>query len=175
MESRAQHFHDPFSHAMEIANSLNKPMSKYIASIKEGSDFALTEMQSIKEFVSGNSGTKFQTYVQLNPDFTTHLLYSRSAPVIPDYLRITFSRYRLSSHRLRVELGRYQGTPHDQRVCPCGMGVQDELHIFACPRVEDLLKTPNKTYNSPNDFFTDTKVEDLHVLHNVLKKLEYNE
>ena len=112
---------------------------------------------------------------QLNPDFAVHALYSPSAPVLPDYLRITFSRYRLSSHRLRVEIGRYQGTPHDQRVCSCGIGVQDEQHIFVCPRVKELLITPSRTYSSPNDFFEDTKIEDLHVLHKVLQKLSYNQ
>ena len=175
MASRTAHHQDPFSHAMEIVNSFNKPMSKYITSIKDGSNFALTELQGIKELVSSASGTKFRTYVQLNPDFAVHALYSPSAPVLPDYLRITFSRYRLSSHRLRVEIGRYQGTPHDQRVCSCGIGVQDEQHIFVCPRVKELLITPSRTYNSPNDFFEDTKIEDLHVLHKVLQKLSYNQ
>ena len=128
----------------------------------------------MKEFVASASGTKFQTYVKLNPDLSQHMLYT-SAPVVPDYLRITFSRYRLSSHRLRVEVGRYQGTSHDERLCSCGLGVQDELHIFMCPRVEDMLKTQAKVYVSPSDFFDDTKVEDLHVLHKVLKELEYKE
>ena len=150
-------------------------MTKYIQSITEGSDFASKELQMMKDFVVGASGTKFQTYVALNPDLSQHMLYTRCAPVVPDYLRITFSRYRLSSHRLRVEIGRYQGTSHDERLCSCGLGVQDELHIFICPRVEDVLNTQAKVYASPSDFFSDTKVEDLHILHRVLKELEYKD
>ena len=126
----------------------------------------------MKESATRATGTKFKTYLQLNPDLTVTKLYSRDAPIIPDYLRITFSRYRLSSHRLRVEIWRYKGVPHDQRVCACGLGVQDEHHIFSCPRVEELLQSPNKTYNSPSDFFDDATVEDLHVLHKVLKELD---
>ena len=122
--------------------------------------------------VTHGTGTKFKTYVQLNPNLSVHSLYSRKTPIIQDYLRITFSRYRLSSHRLRVETWRYKGVPHDQRVCSCGLGVQDEFHIFLCPRVEELFKSPNKTYESPNDFFDETTVEDLHVLHKVLKELD---
>ena len=175
MAERPHHHQDPFSHAMEIVNALNKPMKKYIQSIKDGSDFATKELQQIKESVTRASGTKFRTYVQLNPELTSHMLYSRNAPVIPDYLRITFSRYRLSSHRLRVEIGRYQGTPHDQRLCSCGLVVQDEQHIFTCPRVKDILQTPSKSYNSTSDIFDDTKIEDLRILHQVLKELSYNE
>ena len=174
MAERPHHHQDPFSHAMGMVNDLHKPMRNYIQSIREGSDFASKELQLMKEFVASASGTKFQTYVKLNPDLSQHMLYT-SAPVVPDYLRITFSRYRLSSHRLRVEVGRYQGTSHNERLCSCGLGVQDELHIFMCPRVEDMLKTQAKVYVSPSDFFDDTKVEDLHVLHKVLKELEYKE
>ena len=174
MAERPHHHQDPFNHALGMVTELHKPMSKYIQSIKDGSDFAAKEFDLMEEFVVNASGTKYRTYVQLNPDLSQHTLYA-GATVIPDYLRITFSRYRLSSHRLRVEIGRYYGTLHDDRLCSCGLGVQDELHIFTCPRVKDMLITPAKVYASPSDFFNDTKVEDLHVLHKVLKELEYKE
>ena len=174
MASRSYHHEDPFTHAMEMVNEMHKPMKTYIDSIKKGGEFATKELQKIKDSATHATGTKFKTYLQLNPDLTEHKLYSRDAPIIPDYLRITFSRYRLSSHRLRVEIWRYKGVPHDQRVCACGLGVQDEHHIFLCPRVEELLRSPNKTYNSPSDIFNEATVEDLHVLHKVLKELDGN-
>ena len=90
---------------------------------------------------------------------------------MPDYLRITFTRFRLSSHRLRIEVGRWSRTPRDQRLCFCGTGVQDEFHLFQCPRVRDLMITPNKTYSSPSDVFQDTSIEDIQVLHNALNRL----
>ena len=175
MASRSDHHEDPFTHAMEMVKEFHKPMQTYIDSIKSGGEFAAKECQKIKASVTRSTGTKYKTYLQLNPDLTEHKLYARNAPIIPDYLRITFSRYRLSSHRLRVEIWRYKGIPHDQRVCACGLGVQDELHIFLCPRVKDLLQTPNKTYASPKDIFDEATVEDLHVLHKVLKELDSNE
>ena len=90
---------------------------------------------------------------------------------IPDYLRINFTRYRLSSHRLRVEIGRWSRTPHDQRTCLCSTGVQDEIHIFDCPLVKDIFDSADKTYTQPSDIFLDTTIDDLILLHNVLKKL----
>ena len=87
---------------------------------------------------------------------------------------MTFARYRLSCHRLRVETWRYRGITHEQRLCVCGLGVQDEFHIFSCPRVEELLISPTKTYTCPQDIFNEATAEDLHVLHKVLKELDIN-
>ena len=55
---------------------------------------------------SDPAATKFQTYRALKPNLDPHSLYIKNAPVTPDYLQITFTRYRLSSHRLRIEMGR---------------------------------------------------------------------
>ena len=129
MASRTPHHRDPFSHAMEIVNSLNKPMSNYITSIKEGSNFALTELQVIKDFVSSASGTKFQTYVQLNPDLAVHALYSPSAPVLPDY-------FTYESHFLGID---FQVIDYVLR-----LGVIKGLHmIIVCALVGWELKMNN--------------------------------
>ena len=50
-------------------------------------------------------------------------------------LRRCLSRLRLSAHALRIERGRYQGTPRHNRTCPrCDSGkVEDEKHfLFNC-------------------------------------------
>ena len=174
MAERPYHHEDPFTLALEMVRDMHKPMNTYITSIKNGSDFATKELEEIKDTVTHSTRTKFRTYLQLNPDLIVHSLYMRDTPIIPDYLRITFSRYRLSCHRLRVETWRYRGIAHDQRLCVCGLGVQDELHIFSCPRVEELLISPTKTYTCPQDIFNEATVEDLHVLHKVLKELDIN-
>ena len=60
--------------------------------------------------------------------------------MIDDELRIAFTRLRLSSHRLRIETGRWLKPPtaRDQRLCECG-SVQTELHVIAeCPLVHHL-------------------------------------
>ena len=173
LEERSDMVDDPFTHVFGITRDMNSTMWSYIESILSGDDFILDEITRIKQNIVAKpmSATKFQTYRELNPNLETHFLYTRSAPTIPDYLRITFTRYRISSHRLRIEMGRWSRTPPDQRVCSCGTGVQNELHIFQCPLVHDLLNGPNKCYISPWDFFNDTKVEDLLTLHQALDKL----
>jgi hypothetical protein len=46
-------------------------------------------------------------------------------------LRRSFTKLRTSSHRLQIELGRYQGVPRHNRVCTkCSSNViEDELHF----------------------------------------------
>ena len=59
---------------------------------------------------------------------------------LPEYsLRNALARFRLSSHRLRIESGRYTGgkyLPPNERICPnCSLGeVEDERHfLLECP------------------------------------------
>ena len=60
--------------------------------------------------------------------------------VIEDNLRITLTRVRLCSHRLRSETGRWFGIPADQRLCQhCTNVVQDEQHILQCPSIQNIL------------------------------------
>ena len=137
-------------------------------------DFVENELAKAKDTVRNKpvSASKFQTYQALNPTLDVHPLYTTSKPTIPDYLRISFTRYRLSSHRLRVEIGRWSRTLHDERVCSCGTGVQDEIHIFQCPLVKDIFDSYGKAYTAPSDIFLDTTIEDLELLHKVLKTLD---
>ena len=172
-EKRSEMGDDPLMHALKTAREHHKPMQKYIEKIVNGNDFVADEVARIKQAINtaDTSATKFHTYRSLNPTLDVHSLYSKTAPTIPDYLRINFTRYRLSSHQLRVEVGRWSRTPADQRTCTCGLGVQNEQHIFECPRVAHLFNNNDKHYNTPADIFTDTSLDDLKILHQVLKHL----
>ena len=47
--------------------------------------------------------------------------------------------YRVSSHRLRIETGRWARIAREDRLCPCGDAVQDEKHAIAeCTLVNDI-------------------------------------
>lgn len=144
-----------------------------VPKITRGNDFITREVTRIKEEINNKqpTATKFQTYRTLNPTLEIHPLYTKSAPTIPDYLRITFTRYRLSSHQLRIEVGRWSRTPPDQRMCSCNTGIQNEFHIFHCPIVQDVFTNSDKTFSSPTDIFTETSAEDLRILHKVLNRL----
>jgi hypothetical protein len=55
-------------------------------------------------------------------------------------LRRSFTKLRTSSHRLQIELGRYQGVPRHYRICAkCSSNViEDELHfVFECSKYNE--------------------------------------
>ena len=61
--------------------------------------------------------------------------------MLTDYYRTPISRWRLSNHRLQIEVGRYTKpkTPRMDRVCSMCNILEDEQHvIFACPRYQRL-------------------------------------
>ena len=164
---------DPFMHSMKITEDLNNSMWRYIDNTIRGDNFVESEVQELKEQILNAPPTKskFQMYKRLNPNLEVHSLYSKNAPVVPDYLRITFTRFRLCSHRLRVELGRWSRTPREERICGCGEGIQDEFHIFQCPLTKDIFSSDQITYNSPDAIFQETSVEELQMLHRALERL----
>lgn len=98
--------------------------------------------------------TRMATYLLINPLLETHVVYSESHS-IPDQQRIALTRFRLSSHRLRVETGRWSRLAREDRVCPCNhRSVQDERHaIMDCELTRDLREQYNINVTSVCDFF----------------------
>ena len=121
------------------------------------------------------SCTKLHLYRTMNPELSIHPLYEfhEDNPVIEDSLRIAFSRFRLSAHRLRCETGRWNKVPPERRICPhCdGATLQNEQHIFACPAVQ--LVCANYNISSFADLAHPTK-QTLVCLKLCLKILEAN-
>ena len=49
------------------------------------------------------------------------------------------NRDRLSSHKLRIETGRWSRIPREERLCPCLNGVQTEKHVLLhCEHTQDI-------------------------------------
>ena len=115
------------------------------------------------------SATRSHTYITLNPTLAVHSIYTDTSRTIPDYLRISFTRFRLSSHMLRVETGRWSRTPRDERLCKCGTGIQNEQHVFLCPLMKNVADSFSKPCPSPEEFFEDTTITDLKTLHQILE------
>ena len=70
--------------------------------------------------------------------------------VIPENkYKIAMSRFRISSHSLNIETGRYDGTPRKHRICKsCTMNkVEDEYHfLLVCPHYRELRSKYFKPY-----------------------------
>ena len=56
-------------------------------------------------------------------------------------MRAAFTRIRLGSHRLKIEMGRWSRIPKEERLCTCGV-IQTEQHVLLlCPVTEPLRRT----------------------------------
>ena len=87
--------------------------------------------------------------IRVCPILRTYRLFKTEIKLEPYLLEIKnsvtrrfLSRFRLSSHNLYIETGRWQRPkiPPEDRICPsCINGVEDEIHVFVqCQRYNDL-------------------------------------
>ena len=103
------------------------------------------------ESMRNSTRTKTKTYMTINPSFAVHPMYTATDSYIADYQRIEMTRFRLGSHRLIVETGRWCRTPADRRLCTCNIGgVQDEAHVvYRCEYTNDLREKFQVDVNKP--------------------------
>jgi hypothetical protein len=128
----------PLVKAYKIAQSFKTPMYKYIKRILNSENsFVQTEMERIKTNVLNSTSTKRTEYLKINPNLRTPTMYL-SVLNIPEHYRRAFTRMRLSSHKLKIETGRWARIDKESRVCTCdGVSVQNEEHVtLFCPRTK---------------------------------------
>ena len=159
MTHRSELEEDPLMHVLYITKEGNKVMWTYLQSVMNGGDFVKEEIERLKRSVlfAKPEQTKLRTYISLNPQLLVHPIYTNELPSVPDSLRITFSRFRLSAHRLPIETGEE--------------GVQDEHHIFKCSLVKDILGKNGQQYSSDERFFEKIGHRKLKLLHDILERL----
>ena len=76
----------------------------------------------------------------MNPDLSVHEVYT-TTNYIDERERLIFTRFRLSSHHLKIETGRWARIEVENRVCECGQGVQDESHVlFTCTKTDRVRR-----------------------------------
>ena len=131
--------------AVALAQQYKTPASRVINELLElpdGYDFLATSLETMKSSVSNSDKSRHRKYTSINPTMCTLPLYNTAAK-IPEHQRIALTRIRLSSHRLRIETGRWTRpkTPEAERLCQCGDGVQDEDHaLLRCKLTLHLRK-----------------------------------
>ena len=123
---------EPFHKVYELCRIKNTPGFRFIRNTinEDTNEEALSKyINTVRD--SANTFTKFVNYrTNLNPDLNTHNVYGKTV-YIPDYLRISFTRVRLMSHRLKIETGRWSRIPQEGRVCQCDRtSIQDESHVL---------------------------------------------
>ena len=94
---------------------------------------------SFKEVIYSNYITKWKNNITLYPKLRTFITFKTEFKLenylttVRDYkLRKCLSTFRLSSHKLEIERGRYDGTPVDERICKlCSTNtIEDENHFL---------------------------------------------
>ena len=94
-----------------------------------------------------DENSKLGTYLIVNP-----LSKTCGAINVMETERITITRFRVGSHNLRIETGRYENIPRNQRTCLCETGIQTIKHFFMeCP-VLTYLRDQSHTSNNKTLF-----------------------
>ena len=150
---------DPLMFTLNFMSRENPVLHEMIESIMSRSDYVAKDRESLCLQLRGMppQRSKLCKYLEWNPELTVHSLYTDSHPssIIDDNLRMVFSRIRLSSHRLRVETGRWNHTPADRRFCHLcnNQTIQDENHLLKCPATRPILEKYNCTTTELNTLF----------------------
>ena len=79
--------------------------------------------------IATSDKSKLSLYHAINPGAEVHNVYKLQNNFVAEHHRISFTRMRLSSHRLRIETGRWARLTREQRLCKCGL-IQDEKHAL---------------------------------------------
>ena len=147
IESRQHKFYETFISNLQqesarqsvfsvLRNNGNKYLKHYsniLHSYASPKDIKTNHREQIKERIKrkadSNEHYKHQLYMSFNPELSVGLL---SKPY-----SYAFSRLRLSSHSMPVELGRWTRLKRESRVCGVCKTVGDEKHyIYNCPSID---------------------------------------
>ena len=157
--------------AIGLTHASNKVMSSYIRSVESAGNILEADLLRRRVSLCANrDSTRAMTYVEMNPGLSLHPVYVGES-LLQDDLRIVFTRFRVSSHRLRIETGRWSRTPREERLCQCGNGVQSERHVLVdCQLVKHIRQIYNDDENIDFDEFVtaEKSAADLYFLHEIL-------
>ena len=135
----------------------------------------LDNRQQTMDQVRASASTKKQQYANLNQSLEPSPIYRAPKGIlVPEHLRTSYTRLRLSSHNLRIETGRWARIPENMRLCQCGNNVQSEHHaLLSCPLTADLRNSLPRTYTNLNDLFmNEPPIVTAMLCHRVLQTLE---
>lgn len=134
---------DPLAYVMKLCFDNNTPSSRYIRDIIDNDiDDIAQSLEKLKNEISMSDSNRILVYKSINPDLSVHPIYSSKVKV-NELDRVKWSRMRLSSHSLAVEVGRWNRRgrgrlPMEERLCTCGQ-IQTEQHVVeVCPRTVNI-------------------------------------
>ena len=129
------------------------PSGRVLQSILgSNSETFISQIEKAQQSILTSQGSRRANYRSINPRLDVNAVYSAN---VPEYERISFTRMRLSSHRLHYETGRWSRIAPENRRCPCG-DVQTKKHVLLdCPLSEGFREQSNISVNTITELFDD--------------------
>ena len=162
---------NPLNYALELTRTHNQKLYSYVDRLVSNSDIISEFSSGLHDKIAHSDRSKFVTYRTINPEFAVHRTYTRdihNVTLIPEYLRVDFTRMRLSSHRLRIETGRWSRLPREQRLCRCG-AMQDEQHVLQdCALVQHIRDSYRKPVKYPDILRDSNDLQDFKVINDIM-------
>ena len=116
-------------------------------------------IRDLKHSLQQSVSSRRTTYLEINPSLCVHPVYLEKKHNVCERDRVAFTRFRVSSHSLAVEVGRWSRRgrgrlPLEERLCPCGQ-IQTELHVVQhCTLTQHLRH--NHNFSIIQDLFNNT-------------------
>ena len=101
---------DPFLTAYNIGIIHRNKYALYIKKlITSDNNFIIDDIAKMRQQIrdSDSSRSKFRKYLEINPTLQCHEVYLSKNADYNELQRIEFTKFRLSSHNLKIELGRW--------------------------------------------------------------------
>ena len=137
--------------ALKLTRDSNRRMPRYIDSLLQVDNHIAQDKEAVFQSVSLSESTRFITYKVINPGLEVSDIYTRRRNFVPDHQRKALTQMRLSSHRLRVETGRWSGQARNARLCDCSLNeIQDERHVLTTCIHTAHLRAPNSNIVYPD-------------------------
>ena len=142
---RSRIFDDPLGFSLSLVLNGNFSTGNYLNNLISNSNFndCHHEILMLKDSIRHAVSSRRITYCNvINIDLSIHNIYTYKHNIYELY-RTAFTRFRVSSHMLAVETGRWNRRgrgrlPMEERLCSCGL-VQSEEHVISsCPLSQSL-------------------------------------
>ena len=121
--------------------------------------------------IRGRGGNKLRSYTLFKSEFLTEHYCTL---ILPKSHRGALAKFRFGVAPIRLETGRYEGLPIEDRICPfCNddVSVEDEKHVLLyCPLYEDLRQVLfYKANEICDEFYTFTDEQKLIFILNLVR------
>ena len=110
-----------FNFAMDLTRNYNARTFKQLDGVMQCDDHVSSAVEFLKNQIPNSDRTQFIIYRTINPTIDMPAVHSRleRENLVDDHHRLSFSRFRLSSHNLKTETGRWFRQPREVFVCAC--------------------------------------------------------